>query len=631
MLTNAHLRTAEYLVVDTETNGRSGDDCEVTEIGAVLVGGGELHDRWETLLAVRAPLGRGIQRFTQISQAMVDEAPPAEAMLPDLAELMRGRILVAHSAQFDVRVLKQAFAREELPWPDPPVLCTVALARRLAPLARQRKLGPLAEHLGIDVGVTHRALADAETCARVFCALLPRLCAHATTLADARAVLSPARPRRARAGATDGGRSMRGVWRRALDTSHLPREPGIYVFRNSVGQPLYVGKSVDVRARARAHFAASSPDSDWVAQAELVEYETTASELGALLLEQRRVAELKPPGNARLKHVDAHVWLRCRLDIAFPILEVAPEPAAGRAVNIGPLTGRYVAQELVEQLNSLFGLRHCGRTLPKREWPSAYGQMGRCLSPCLRDLDPNAYRGRLDQALALVGGGDAGRPLLAHVDRQMHEAAAAHAYERATWLRRRGVRLRELLDRLGAAVEAMHARPRLVLAEHPDGRRADAVFLVGGRIVDWGEVGGADDLVARTRRALAQLPRPTEVPSLTAQDVAAARIAACWIAREEPRELALSPPPDAARIARFHARVLGAGPAAPAGAGAVAGAAGARSGSGEGERHHGRGARSVDGDLGPRLDLAAHERKRDPAELGVIDDGGDRTDRLAFR
>ena len=551
------LRTAEYLVVDTETNGRSGAECEVTEIGAVLVGGGELHERWETLLAVRAPLGRGIQRFTGISQAMADEAPPAEAMLPRLAELLGGRVLVAHSAQFDVRVLRQAFAREGLTWPDPPALCTVALARRLAPLARQRKLGPLAEHLGVEVGVTHRALADAETCARVFCALLPRLCAHALTLEAAWELLEPARPRRARAGATDGGRSLRGVRRRALDTSHLPREPGIYIFRNAAGQPLYVGKSIDVRARARAHFTPSSADSGWVAQAEIVEYETTASELGALLLEHRRVTELKPPGNARLKHVDAHVWLRCRIDIAFPILEVAAEPAAGRAVNIGPLRGRHAALELVEQLNSLFGLRHCGRTLPRRDWPSAYGQMGRCLSPCLRDLDPNAYRGRLDQALALAGGGDAGRPLLAHVERQMREAAAAQAFERATWLRRRGERLRELLERLGTAVEATHARPRLVLAEHPDGGRADAVFLVGGRVVDWGEARGPEELAARAQRALGFTPRPTEVPSLTAEEVDATRIATSWILREEPRELVLRPAPDPARVTRFHERVLG--------------------------------------------------------------------------
>ena len=44
------LATAEFLVIDTETNGRAGEACELTEVGAVLVGGGELHDRWETLV-----------------------------------------------------------------------------------------------------------------------------------------------------------------------------------------------------------------------------------------------------------------------------------------------------------------------------------------------------------------------------------------------------------------------------------------------------------------------------------------------------------------------------------------------------------------------------------------------------
>src|SRR5581483_2234257 len=98
---------------------------------------------------------------------------------------------------------------------------------------------------------------------------------------------------------------------------------------------------------------------------------------------------------------DKLVYIRCRLDISFPILDVAPAPASGHAVSIGPLKGRRVAHELVEQLDSLFGLRHCGRALPRREHPSAYGQMGRCLSPCLGDLDPNLYRRRLDQALAV--------------------------------------------------------------------------------------------------------------------------------------------------------------------------------------------------------------------------------------
>src|ERR671916_457936 len=131
------LATAEFLAVDTETNGLPRDRCELTEVGAVLVGGGELHERWSSLVGVSAPLGRGIQRFTGISQAMLDDAPPAEAVLPELARLMRGRVLVAHSARFDLGVLRGAFSRAALDWPNPPVLCTVAMARRLAPLQRR--------------------------------------------------------------------------------------------------------------------------------------------------------------------------------------------------------------------------------------------------------------------------------------------------------------------------------------------------------------------------------------------------------------------------------------------------------------------------------------------------------------
>ena len=46
------------------------------------MGGGELHDRWSSLVRTSAPLRRGIQRFTGITQAMVDGAPSLETVLP---------------------------------------------------------------------------------------------------------------------------------------------------------------------------------------------------------------------------------------------------------------------------------------------------------------------------------------------------------------------------------------------------------------------------------------------------------------------------------------------------------------------------------------------------------------------
>jgi DNA polymerase-3 subunit epsilon len=347
--------TAEFLCVDTETNGRAGDDCELTEVGAVLVGGGELHERFESIVRTERPLSRGIERFTGITQAMVDSAPAANEVLPELADLLHGRVLVAHSASFDRRVLAQAFARAELDWPDPPVLCTIALARRFAPLARQRGLAPLAESLGIEVEGVHRALVDAETCARVFCALFPKLCAAAATLGEAIELCAPRR-RTVRRKASE--RRARVPKEERPDLSKLPRDPGVYVFRDERGRPLYVGKSVSLRTRARAHFCAPA---GWTERAEVVDYTPTCSELGALVLENRLIKRWRPPGNKQLKRADGYVYIRARLDIAYPVLEVAPEPASGRAFNVGPMRGRAAAEELVEQRQSLFGLRHCAR------------------------------------------------------------------------------------------------------------------------------------------------------------------------------------------------------------------------------------------------------------------------------
>ena len=496
--------SAEFLVVDTETNGLGGDACEMTEVGAVLVGGGELHDRWSSLVRCNRPLGRGIQRFTGITQEMLADAPGLEAVLPPLEELLRGRVLVAHNAPFDRRVLRRAFELIGLDWPNPPVLCTAALARKLLPLQNKRGLSVLADALGVEVYTAHRALADAETCARVLCAMFPRLCANAPTIADALGLVNARRKR-----AT--GRKRRTPALTAppqLDFGELPKDPGVYLFRDDAGRVLYVGKSISIRSRARAHFAPSSMPADWTVQATVVDYQSTNSELGALVLENRLIKEHRPPGNIRLARKDERLcYIRCRLDIAFPILEVASEPAAGHAVTIGPLRGRRLAHELVEQLDSLFGLRHCGRKLVLREYPSAYGQMGRCLSPCLGDLDPNLYRRRLDEALRLfVDGADGRKRLLGHVEDQMQAASEQQLYERAAWLRRRLRRLGLILDRLGGALEATHAHARLLLAAHPvEPQRQDAFWLVGGRLVDWGAA--PDDTATLDERSEAALRR----------------------------------------------------------------------------------------------------------------------------
>ncbi len=159
-------------------------------------------------------------------------------------------MLVAHNAAFDVRVLRQAFARAALEWPAPPVHLhggrSRGASRRCSAAAGWRRW-PSALGIEVDDGRIARCRTP-RTCARVFCALFGRLSANA---ADDR--------RRARAAERAQGphaaarRSRRARGERP-HLAGLPHEPGVYIFRDADGRPLYVGKSVDLRTRARSHF-----------------------------------------------------------------------------------------------------------------------------------------------------------------------------------------------------------------------------------------------------------------------------------------------------------------------------------------------------------------------------------------
>jgi DNA polymerase-3 subunit epsilon len=98
---------------------------------------------------------------------------------------------------------------------------------------------------------------------------------------------------------------------------------------------------------------------------------------------------------------------------------------------------------------------------------------------------------------------------------------------------------------------ATHARPRLVLAEHPRGGRFDAFWLVGGRIADWGPLGDVDDAHARTLAALRGGDGTGPTASLSEDEVGDARIVATWLDGHPSAQLDLGHAPARAELARF--------------------------------------------------------------------------------
>ena len=153
-----------YVVVDVETTGGRGEHHRVTEIGAVRVVGGEIVDRFQTLLQPDRRIPASITRLTGISDAMVADAPRFADIASSFAEFLDGAIFVAHNVEFDYGFISREFRRLGTPF-RMPKLCTCATMRRLFPGHASYSLKALCADFDIALGQHHRALCDAEAAA----------------------------------------------------------------------------------------------------------------------------------------------------------------------------------------------------------------------------------------------------------------------------------------------------------------------------------------------------------------------------------------------------------------------------------------------------------------------------------
>ena len=157
-------------VIDFETTGLSpAQGARATEIAAVLVQGGQIVGRFQSLMNTGAWVPPFIEHLTGITNQMLRAAPPARAVMREVAQFTKGCPLVAHNAAFDRAFWLAELARAECE-PDAAhaFACTLLLSRRLYPQADNHRLGTLAKlHALPSAGRSHRALADAEVTAHL--------------------------------------------------------------------------------------------------------------------------------------------------------------------------------------------------------------------------------------------------------------------------------------------------------------------------------------------------------------------------------------------------------------------------------------------------------------------------------
>ena len=157
------------VMLDFETTGLSPDRGDrITEVAALRIVDGKIAERFVTLVNCGVRLPFFITQLTGITQAMVDAAPAASAVLPELLRFIGTDALSAHNASFDVKFLEAESRRLGLVPEHQALICSLKLSRRVFPGLASYKLAALASGLGIRFkSAAHRAEADAEVSANL--------------------------------------------------------------------------------------------------------------------------------------------------------------------------------------------------------------------------------------------------------------------------------------------------------------------------------------------------------------------------------------------------------------------------------------------------------------------------------
>ncbi|WP_227818110.1 exonuclease domain-containing protein [Nitrogeniibacter aestuarii] len=382
-------------VVDLETTGAHPVRDRITEIAVLRIEDGEVVERWSSLTNPGVHIPGTIQNFTGITDAMVADAPPFEALADAVWALLDDAVFVAHNARFDYGFLKNAFERMGRQF-DAPVLCTVKLSRALYPGHHRHGLDAIIERFGLSCEARHRAMGDADVLWQFMAQAAAGFPDDTLERAIDKAMKRPSRPPGLPEGVLEG----------------MPDSPGVYFFYGENDLPLYIGKSKRIRARVMSHFAAdrmNGKEAEMARQIRRVEWEQTAGELGALLLEACLVKHHKPLHNRMLRKNEDVFGLRVVTSNKRKanVLERVPltdsDPREWSDV-FGAFRTKKEADNLLRELALLYKL--CPRRLgiePGRTGACMAYQMKRCAGVCAGKESTEDHDARLSAALAGKG------------------------------------------------------------------------------------------------------------------------------------------------------------------------------------------------------------------------------------
>jgi DNA polymerase III subunit epsilon len=370
---------AEYCVFDFETTGVSARTDKVIEIGMVRVKNGKIVDTFSSFINPGRPVPYYITKITGITTADTEDAPYFEEVFQRIREFMGDTVLTAHNLSFDYSFLKNECINSGNDLPQNEAICTLKIARKLYPEIPSKSLGSLVKHFNIRHRDVHRGLGDATATAKVLLRMFPQL-------REDHGLDSISDLIRFQRNSEIAARPFSMIKKKLLDDiQNLPDDPGVYLFKNAKGDPIYIGKGKSLKERLRNHFSSNAvrKSKEIVRKASSLSFHKTNSELTALIAEAELIKTHYPKHNTLLKKYPNSYFVKLTSTENYPGVSVSTDFSFDGDDYYGPYPNRDTAAAIKEIIDKTYRLRECGEKEFLKRRKCYLADIERCFAPCI--------------------------------------------------------------------------------------------------------------------------------------------------------------------------------------------------------------------------------------------------------
>ncbi|MEO9480241.1 MAG: exonuclease domain-containing protein [Maribacter dokdonensis] len=377
------MQDRKFAIVTMTTFGYKPNPLRIVQLSISKLKGEFYQTIFTTNINPEERIPNYIQERTGLTDSILLKAPTFSDVANTILQELENHILVGHNASFLHYALQSEFKYLGYSFKIPQ-LCTMRLAKKLMPNMTNYELPYLSSVLNIPFTPSN----DFEEYSNAVDILLQRL----IQLDDENVISKFLAPK-----VEKEHFAPKNIQYQKLNT--LPNVPGVYRFQNQRGETLYVGKAKDIKKRVLSHFYNTSEKEIALCDATFhIDFETTGSELIALLREADLIDKIDPPYNyiQKKNYITYHI-IPQKNKKGILQLKIERRPFAHSPTEIFLRRGDAIKRLI--QLTEKFKLCPLQTGLKTKLGRCTHGEYNECDGVCTGEEEIGSYNHKVENAL----------------------------------------------------------------------------------------------------------------------------------------------------------------------------------------------------------------------------------------